>query len=146
MEILIIEDNFNKIKQIKDFFLDFYPEFSITESHSFKDGLIKVYMNRWKLIILDMTLPIYDITHTESGGDKRPVAGKDIMRRMLLQKIYIPVIVITQFETFDGDKISLNSLNEEFEKKYGAIWRGTVFYENDDWRISLKKLLDNLDV
>ena len=31
------------------------------------------------------------------------------MKRMLNRKIIIPVIVITQFETFDDDRISLNS-------------------------------------
>lgn len=146
MSILIIEDNKNKLKQIKEFFSECYPEYSITESHSFRDGITKVYQNCWKLIVLDMTLPVYEITHTENGGDKKPVAGKDIMKRMLNKKIMTPVVIITQFEKFDDDKITLDSLNAEFERDYKEIWKGTIFYENDDWRTSLKELLDKLNV
>lgn len=145
MNILIIEDNANKLKQIKNFFNNYYPECSITESRSFKDGVIKVYKNEWDLIILDMTLPTYDITLSDRGGDQKAVAGKEIMKRMLNRKIFTPVIIITQFETFDGDKISLSSLNAEFERDFSPVWKGTVFYENDDWRTKLKKLLEELD-
>ncbi len=105
-----------------------------------------MYQNCWKLIVLDMTLPVYEITHTENGGDKKPVAGKDIMKRMLNKKIMTPVVIITQFEKFDDDKITLDSLNAEFERDYKEIWKGTIFYENDDWRTSLKELLDKLNV
>lgn len=53
---------------------------------------------------MDMSLPTYNITSTEGGGDKKPVAGKNIMKRMLNKKIFSPVIVITQFETFDDEQ------------------------------------------
>ena len=66
------------------------------------------------------------------------------MKRMLNRKIIVPVIVITQFETFDDDRISLNSLNEEFMKGFKDIWEGTVFYGDDDWSIILKEILDKL--
>lgn len=68
------------------------------------------------------------------------------MKRMLNRHVFIPVIVITLFETFDGGKISLDSLNKEFEKDFSKIWRGTVFYESDDWRIDLKKTLDKMRI
>ena len=93
-----------------------------------------------------MSLPTYDITHTEYGGDKKPVAGKNLMKRMLNRKIFTPVVIITQFETFDDDRISLDSLNQEFNEKFSNIWKGTIFYGNDDWNIELKKLLDELDL
>lgn len=66
------------------------------------------------------------------------------MKRMLNRKIIVPVVVITQFETFDDDRISLNSLNEEFTKGFRDIWKGTVFYGNDDWSTILKEILDKL--
>lgn len=144
MHILLIEDNSNKRKQIKEVLMEIYPEAGIEEAYSFNSGVRKVYEEKWNLIILDMSLPTYDITHTESGGDKKPVAGKNIMKRMINRKIIIPVIVITQFETFDDDRISLNSLNEEFTKGYKDIWKGTVFYGSDDWSIILKEILDKM--
>ena len=144
MHILLIEDNSNKRKQIKEVLMDIYPKARIEEAYSFNSGVRKVYEKKWDLIILDMSLPTYDITHTESGGDKKPVPGKNIMKRMLNRKIIVPVVVITQFETFDDDRISLNSLNEEFKKGFRDIWKGTVFYGNDDWSTILKEILDKL--
>ena len=142
MEVLIIEDNANKLKQIKEFFYEYYPDWSLTESHSFKDGILKVYEQKWRLIILDMTLPTYELNYNENCEDLLAVAGKNIMKRMINKKIYIPVIIITQFEKFDNDRVTLESLNQEFERDFEGIWKGTVFYENDDWRISLKKLIE----
>ena len=144
MQILLIEDNSNKLKQIKRVLTEIYPESNIEEAYSFNGGVRKVYENKWNLIILDMSLPTYDITHTESGGDKKPVAGKNIMKRMLNRKIIVPVVIITQFETFDDDRISLNSLNAEFQDGFKEIWKGTVFYGNDDWSIDLKEILDKI--
>ena len=140
MQILLIEDNSNKLKQIKTVLIEIYPQASIEEAYSFNSGVRKVYENKWNLIILDMSLPTYDITHTESGGDKKPVAGKNIMKRMLNRKIIVPVVIITQFETFDDDKISLDSLNAEFQD----IWKGTIFYGNDDWSMELKDILEKI--
>ena len=144
MQILLIEDNSNKLKQIKRVLTEIHPESNIEEAYSFNSGVRKVYENKWNLIILDMSLPTYDITHTESGGDKKPVAGKNIMKRMLNRKIIVPVVIITQFETFDDDRISLNSLNAEFQDGFKEIWKGTVFYGNDDWSIDLKEILDKI--
>lgn len=146
MKVLVIEDNPNKLKQIKSFLNEYYNQPQIEETYSFNGGKAKLYEEEWDLILLDMSLPTYDITHTEYGGDKKPVAGKNLMKRMLNRKIFTPVIIITQFETFDDDRISLDSLNQEFSEKFSSIWKGTIFYGNDDWNIELKKLLDELDL
>lgn len=146
MRVLVIEDNPNKLKQIKGFLNEYYYQPQIEESYSFNGGKTKVYEDNWDLIFLDMSLPTYDITHTEYGGDKKPIAGRNLMKRMLNRKIFTPVIIITQFETFDDDKISIDSLNQEFNEKFSNIWKGTVFYGNDDWSIELKKLLDELNL
>ena len=146
MKVLVIEDNPNKLKQIKSFLNEYYDQPQIEETYSFNGGKAKLYEEEWDLILLDMSLPTYDITHTEYGGDKKPVAGKNLMKRMLNRKIFTPVIIITQFETFDDDRISLDSLNQEFNEKFSSIWKGTIFYGNDDWNIELKKLLDELNL
>lgn len=144
MNVLIVEDNMNKLTQIKEAIYELYPDTQVMEAHSFNSGVKRVYENKWELILLDMSLPTYDISHTESGGDKKPVAGKNIMKRMLNRHINTPVIVITQFETFDDDRISLETLNEDFKKDFSDIWRGTIFYGDADWAIELKRILDKI--
>ena len=144
MRILIIEDNLNKLKQIRNLLEKKYPNCEIDETYAFNNGMKKILEDNWDLVILDMSLPTYNITSTEGGGDKKPVAGKNIMKRMLNKKIFSPVVGITQFETFDDDKISLESLNMEFESSFSQIWKGTIYYGDDEWASNFEMLLDTL--
>lgn len=146
MRILIIEDNINKLKQIRDLLENKYYECDIIEAYAFNSGMKRIVENNWDLVVLDMSLPTYNITHTESGGDKKPVAGKNIMKRMLNRQIYSPVVIITQFETFDDDKISLETLNKEFEESFSKIWKGTIRYGNDEWESEFDEILNKLEL
>ena len=146
MKILIVEDNKNKLMRLKEFVQRFkkIENLQLEAANSFTSGIRKINQRCWDIIILDMSLPTYDITHREMGGDKKPVAGKEIMRRMIHRNILIPVIIITQFETFGENRITLDLLNNEFQEEYEKIWRGTIFYEGDKWQEKLQKLLEDI--
>lgn len=146
MKILIVEDNKNKLLRLKEFIagMKLSEKVEITEANSFTSGIRRVSEKGWDIIILDMSLPTYDITHRENGGDKKPVAGKEIMKRMIHRNILIPVIIVTQFETFGENKITLDILNEEFENEFKKVWRGTIFYEGDEWQDDLDQILRKL--
>lgn len=68
------------------------------------------------------------------------------MKRMIHRKKFIPTIVITQFDTFGENEISINALNKEFEEKLSQVWRGTISYEDSSnkWKIQLKALFDKV--
>lgn len=146
MNLLIIEDNHNKLKQIKTFVKEVCSEASIHDALSYTAGVRRIYDENWDLILLDMSLPVYDMGQQEMGGDKKSMAGREIMKRMLHRKIYIPTIVITQFDTFGENEISIKSLNDEFKADLNKIWMGTVNYEDstNNWKIELKKLLEKV--
>lgn len=143
MRVLIIEDTESKMKVIEECVKGFDEKWEFTEAMSYSDGIQKIYAKGWDLILMDMSLPTYNISHTESGGTKKPVAGKELMARMLSRKIFIPVIIITQFDTF-GDNQSLESLNKEFEEGYTRIWKGTISYDKPGWQEQLLKLLEEI--
>lgn len=146
MKFLIIEDNRSKLKQIKVFLKENYHDISVHDALSYTAGLRRLYEEKWDLILLDMSLPIYDISQQETGGDKKSIAGKEIMKRMIHHKIIIPTIVITQFDTFGDNELSINALNQEFSESMSQVWRGTINYEDstNQWQIELKKLLDEI--
>lgn len=141
MKILIVEDTEDKMKEIEKNVLRILDNCSFVEAMSYSDGIKKIYENKWDLILLDMSLPTYNISHAESGGIKKPIAGKEIIKRMHSRNIIVPTIIITQFDVFGEKKISLDSLNKEFEQNYTHIWRGTVSYDKPDWQNALDKLL-----
>lgn len=144
MRVLIIEDTEAKMKVIEECVRGNGEEWEFTEAMSYSAGIQKIYAGGWNLILMDMSLPTYNISRTESGGTKKPVAGKELMARMLSRKIFIPVIIITQFDTF-GDNQSLESLNKEFEEEYTQIWRGTISYDKPGWQEQLLKLIEEID-
>ena len=146
MEILIIEDNNDKRNTIKDFLRKKIEHAIFSEAKSYSAGISEVYNGKWDLIILDMSLPTYDITHTETGGEMKPMAGREILRRMQNRRINIPVIIVTQFDIFGENQISLSSLNQEFREKYNHIWQGTVSYDKPTWQIELDELILKLNI
>ncbi len=141
MRVLIVEDTEAKMKVIEECIKTIRNDWEFTEARSYSDGIQKIYERGWNLILLDMSLPTYTISHTESGGTKKPVAGKEIMKRMLSREIYIPVIIITQFDTFGDNQISLESLTREFENDYTKIWKGTISYDKPGWQDNLYGLI-----
>lgn len=142
MRILIIEDNRSKLEAIKKFFNCYYPGSKLHDALSYTAGLRRVYDESWDLIILDMSLPVYDMNPQDSGGDKKPVAGKEIMKRMRHRNKVIPTIVVTQFDTFGENGITIDSLNSEFSDSMSDIWKGTVNYSNASWASELKNTID----
>lgn len=144
MKILIIEDNKSKLANIKDCLKRLYVNVELTERYSFNSGLKEILESSFDFIILDMSLPTYDITRNENGGDKRRLGGLNILKRMTMKRNHTPVIVITQFESFDYGALSLSSLNEELRRNFSSTWKGTIFYGNNDWEEQLKLLIDGL--
>lgn len=143
MKVLIIEDTEAKMKVVEECVRGSNEAWEFTEAMSYSAGIQKIYEGNWDLILMDMSLPTYNISRTESGGTKKPVAGKELMARMMRRKIFIPVIIITQFDIF-GDNQSLESLNKEFEESYTSIWKGTISYDKPGWQEQLIKLLGEI--
>ena len=77
MRILIVEDIEAKMKVIEECISGVREDWEFIEAMSYSDGLQKIYLGGWDLVLMDMSLPTYNISHTESGGTKKPVAGKD---------------------------------------------------------------------
>lgn len=145
-KVLIIEDNKNKLKRVKKFICQQLPDASIHDAVSYTGGIRRIYEEEWDLILLDMTLPIYDITPHDNGGDMRSTAGKEIMKRMQNKGKLIPTIIITQFDTFGENGLTITSLNEEFSCELNDIWKGTVNYvdASDKWQIELERIITNI--
>ena len=140
MRVLIVEDTYDKMKAIEECLEKELIPCEIGEARSYSEGIRNIYGKEWDLIILDMSLPTYTVSHTENGGTKKPMAGKEIIKRMYSRKIYIPTIVITQFDIFGELQISIDALNNEFEEKYSMIWKGTISYNKQGWQDKLSDL------
>lgn len=149
MKILLIEDHPYKLGQLLTFFEENFPKITVITRGSYNSGLKEIICNHssYEIILLDISMPNYDITPGESGGDFIPLAGQLILKEMYLREIPTKVAVITMYENFvDGTPLKmLNSiLNQDFNDNY----IGYVHFSanSNNWKVELKELLKNISL
>ena len=120
MNLLIIEDDMSKIKKIKSFIEDNYQEFSVNEAHSYQSGMKNVLNFKPDVILLDMSLPTYDVSPREQGGRPRSFGGRDILYEIKRKKMSSRAIIVTQFEDFRDEKESKKSTAQHLVTHYGS--------------------------
>ena len=148
MHILIVEDQVDKASKLESFCRSYFSELelSIEISGSLNSGFRKITGdNEFDLLLLDMSMPAYDITEEDiSGGGPESFAGKELLAQMELREIFIPVVVITQYSSFNEGQISLDDLSEKLMDEYHEFYLGAVYYSSatDEWKNGLSKILN----
>ena len=148
MKILIVEDDHDKIEKIKEFLEEKYgSKATVVISESLRSALYKIQtINDFDLVILDMSLPNFDINRQEPlGGTPESFAGKELMAQMSLRGLKIPVVVLTQYSVFDEGKITLDELKSEFANDFKDFYLGSVYYNAavDGWKVELSAMIDS---
>ncbi len=147
MKILFIEDHPYKQGQVLGFLSEQYLEMRVTTKNSYNSGLkeLKERGTDYDLVLLDISMPNYDISTEENGGDFLPFAGKLILKEMYLREILTKVIVVTMHGSFeDGTKmIDLdNHLRTEFRDNYiGYVYFSAV---STEWKKQLEVLINKI--
>lgn len=144
MRILIVEDDLNKLHHLEQCLLVEYADAEIIQARSYQSGLKAALQTAPNFIVLDMTLPTYDVSTTESGGRPRPFAGREILSEVARKMKHGKVIVVTQFETFgEGiQKKTLVELDAELRGSFPELYIGAVYYHpaQSDWKMRLLEL------
>jgi CheY-like chemotaxis protein len=148
VRILLIDDDDSKRKQIWDYITSVQTQVQIAEARSWQSGRKNIQAGEHDLVILDMTMPTFDITANEDGGRPLAYAGRDLLRYMKRQGHNIPSLVVTQFDRFgDGHHaLTLDELHAELEKENTQNYLGTIHFNVSDesWKIHLKRILDRV--
>lgn len=148
MKILIIEDDPNKAKQLDDFFLNVAELNEITIKKSYKTGLREILSNNYNFLVLDMSMPTFDISTDAGGGKVMHFGGKEILRQLKRKNISLPTIVVTQFESFgESKKITLTKLIEELEENFSNNYIKTIFYNpaGIEWKNELLEVIEGFE-
>jgi ActR/RegA family two-component response regulator len=145
MKVLIIEDDHNKLTQLAEFMRERLPDAEIVERKSYQSGLQDAATEGADLILVDMTLPTYEIGGAEKGGRTRAFAGREIISQLHRRGKKTRAIVVTQFENFgEGPNAkTLEELKNELSTHYGTIYVDTVFYQSagSKWRTDLAEVI-----
>lgn len=145
MKLLLVEDDENKRSRLLDFLRDGFPFIEVEVAQSLHSGVRLAREERPPLVLLDMTIPNFDIGPDEFGGQLHMFGGREFLRQMDRFDILGKVIVITQFETFGKppNVISLVELDEELRREHGENYVGAVYYHAsiDDWVTQLSNMI-----
>jgi len=150
INILFIEDDDEKRSKILDYLKGVYKYLNITNKASYHSGLTELVSgNEYNLVLMDMSMPNYDITLEEPDEENHEsYAGRQLLEQMKFRYINYPTIIITQFASFGEyvEKLSLDELKENLKKDYFPIYRSTVYYHSSesDWKEKLKNEIDSI--
>lgn len=148
MKILLVEDDENKRNQLRMFIEAEFRLATISVARSLQGAKKALLREIPDIVVLDMTLPNFDVGPDEPGGTTRIFGGRDLFRHMDRMKVVVPVIVVTQFETFNKryTTISLEDLANQLHRENPTNYKGVVYYHAaiHDWKDELKGLITEI--
>lgn len=148
MRILVVEDDPNKLRQLMTIITSEFPDAIREEQRSYQSGLKAALLDTPDVIILDMTMPTFDVGGKEKGGRERRYAGRQVLHQLHRKGVHAKVIVVTQFERFgEGEElITLDELETELRTLFPNNYVKTIFYQAADsqWMGQLRDVLQEL--
>lgn len=148
MKILLIEDDDDKLRHVLAFLESKYPTDEIVVRRSFQSGLKELVVAGANVVILDMTMPNYDVATRDTGGRERRYAGVEVLRQMRRRSRFFPTIILTQYEQFEeeGREVTLHELSAQLLSDFEEFLIGTVFYDASGslWMDELSLRIDRI--
>lgn len=145
MRVLMIEDDNLKAERLSQWIAEALPLAVFDRTKSYHSGLRALQERPYDLVLLDMTLPTFDLEGGRREGRPRSMGGRDIMRKMVRRGIKGAVVVVTQFGTFGEGEEQTNfvELGEACGKEFPDLFIGIVQYQasSESWSKKLKNLL-----
>lgn len=148
MNILIVEDDTNKLNALEDFLKDYFEKknlsFNLDIKQSYQSGLEAILNNNYDLLLLDMSLPNFDTDEHGENGAPLSRGGELILYEMDMEESELATIIITQHDDFGGE--SLETISDDYKEKFSAFYIDHVFYNSieSNWEIELEILLDGV--
>ena len=142
LNVLLVEDDEDKRLDLNEFITS-ELKCSISEARSYQGALKALKGSSFDLILLDMTIPTFDVTPSDSGGRAQPFGGETLLFEMMRREITTKVIVVTQFDKFgEGKKeVLLKDLDLRLAQQFQANYLGAIQYGNsfEGWSDSLRQ-------
>ncbi|MFV7514636.1 response regulator [Stenotrophomonas geniculata] len=146
--LLLVEDSDYKRTRISEFLSLNFSGLSVDVAVSFNSGARLLDSKDYDVVLMDMSLPTFDITSTESGGRFRALGGRELARRISRRGRSSRIVFVTQFNSFSDDvhSHSLKSLSDTLREDCGDLFAGVVYYDGAvaAWKDELLDILSAL--
>lgn len=129
MKICLVEDDGFKRDKLRQRLSELFAAANILEARSAKSAFQLIRHHLPSLIVLDMSLPTFDIGADESGGRPQGFGGVEVLREMDRRDIQVPVVVVTQYEVFGEERLGIGELATRLATAHPRTFKGLVYYE-----------------
>ncbi len=152
MNILIVEDDRIKAERIRiqvELVLEEIGQScAVRQAGSYNSGVRACLRERPSLVILDMTMPTFDIKPTETGGKPRHFAGRDILWELSRRNLYFPTVVLTGFDVIGegNEQQNRDELTIDLKRLFPRNFLGTIFYSPVEvsWKSELATVIKDM--
>jgi len=144
MKILFIEDEIVKQNDILKYLNEELPQNEVEVAHSLMGGMLALGKCEFEMVLLDMSLPLYDLNGEDEGiNEFEAFGGIEILDEIERKELFVEVLVITAFDVIEDDtkKIHLAQLDQQMKENYSNIYLGCIHYDQSslEWKSELKK-------
>lgn len=144
MNVLIVEDDLQKLSQIRRAIQNQAPSLSIEIAMSLQEAFEKLLASRFSLVFLDMAIPSHSTEQGVSDVYSQPVGGLDVLIYLSRSKRNERVMILTQYPTIEYNrkhmalKSFMQNVRTDGVDNLSAV---AIFAEGSDWRDQVNTFL-----
>ena len=124
MEVLFIEDENVKQCSIVSYLKKDLAIKNVSVAQSLMGGILALKNTEFKMVLLDMSLPLYDVNgEDEDLNEFEAFGGIELLDEIDRKELPVKVLVITAFDVIEDDtkKINLEQLDEQMSRYFNNI-------------------------
>ena len=145
MKVLLVEDDEFKAADLMRMLHSRLSAPQVTRAASVTSALRAITSEHFGLVVLDMSLPTFDLSGPGGGGSPQGQGGIEVLRLANRIGADAKYIVVTQYPDIeiDGSDIPLRQAAECLSKRFGLKISACLPYEfdRDDWQHAVGRAL-----
>jgi CheY-like chemotaxis protein len=148
MKLLLVEDEGPKREHILAMLAEHSPNSIVDVAKSVRAAVHYLRNNQPDIVLLDMSLPTFEVDASEPGGRPQGFGGVEVIRYLERYKRKSAVLVITAYEAFPvaGKPVGLEKVREMLVRDHPGTFRGLIYFNSftGEWREALASAIDGI--
>jgi CheY-like chemotaxis protein len=148
MKLLLVEDDEFKATDIAKVLADSLPGALVERATSVTSALRAMTKDRFSLVLLDMSLPTFDLSGPGGGGSPQGQGGVEVLRLAHRLENRSSFVIVTQYPDveIDGHDVPLSRAARALRSRFHVDVKDCILYEfdGDTWREPLRDCLRSL--
>lgn len=149
MKLLIADDESPKLESIAEFIGASFPHAELERTRSVRSTITRMRQGGVSTLVLDMSLPTFDVGPGEKGGRAQNLGGEEVLRFMEFYEVSCPVVIVTQYGYFSegGKHVAVSKVEARLQLEHPENFRAMIHYSGSTspaWRTALKESIEGI--